>query len=343
MNPLATIERVDECVKHPNADVLYIVTVRGWQCVTRNQYSPGDLVVYVRVDTTVPRKEPFLFLFDENGDKERERVKTITLRGAVSQGLVFPVSEFPEIGDVLGSGIELGAGVQSIIGVEKFEKPVPHCNGAIGLFPTDLFSKTDEENLQNIPEILDEFEDDETITVTFKLDGTSGTFIKHDGVFHVCGRNIEYDPATSDNAFCVIAKRYELAECMLDGTIIQGELVGPGIQKNPLKLSVQDFFVFNTGLIRGRKQNGYGFSQGIVSCINENLKMVPYFFRGALREFKRDYGWSVKSLTDVANSLYYPSGVPAEGIVVRPDNDRRTLTGNRLSFKIVSPKYDAKS
>ena len=99
MKKLATIEKVLDFKKHPNADRLNIITVKGWQCITTEHYDIGDLVVYIQIDTILPRKPWSEFLFTkENSDKTEVRLKSCKLRGIISQGLVLPLSILEEYG-----------------------------------------------------------------------------------------------------------------------------------------------------------------------------------------------------------------------------------------------------
>lgn len=150
MKKLATIERIKEFKKHPNADRLNLITIKGWQCVTAEQYEVGDLVIYIQVDTTVPKVDwaDFLFAREKEG-AERARIKSIKLRGETSQGLCLPLCVLPEqfhIDTQDEPNLE-GYDVTELLGIEKYEKPVPvSLSGEVeGDFPTHLVPKTDEE------------------------------------------------------------------------------------------------------------------------------------------------------------------------------------------------------
>lgn len=81
---LASIEKVEKIVKHPNADKLSIVTVAGYECITQlDQYKVGELVVFIQPDTVLP-DAPWAKFYKE----KYNRVKAIKLRGVYSMGIV---------------------------------------------------------------------------------------------------------------------------------------------------------------------------------------------------------------------------------------------------------------
>lgn len=61
---LVTVRIVDEVRKHPGADVLDLVRVGGWQCVSKlGTFKAGDLCAYIEIDAFVPVTHPaFAFL-----------------------------------------------------------------------------------------------------------------------------------------------------------------------------------------------------------------------------------------------------------------------------------------
>lgn len=141
---MAWIAKIDKVVKHPEADSLDICTVGGWQCVTKlGEFKQGDLAVYVSIDSWVPTElAPFLSKGKEpreyNGVKG-ERLRTITLRGQLSQGLILPTTgKTPLTGE--------GDDLTEFLGIQKWEKPIPaQLSGLVrGNFP-DQVPKTDQE------------------------------------------------------------------------------------------------------------------------------------------------------------------------------------------------------
>ena len=88
MRQLATIQKIKELNPIPNADKIEVATVLGWQVVVgKGQFKVGDLVIYCEIDSVFPPKLEFEFLKDR-----KYRIRTIRLKGQISQGICFPLS-----------------------------------------------------------------------------------------------------------------------------------------------------------------------------------------------------------------------------------------------------------
>jgi RNA ligase (TIGR02306 family) len=172
---LATFETITEIFPIEGADRIEIARVQGWQSVIRKgEYKVGDKVIFVPIDTVLPPAEWNKFLWDKNDPTKPIRVKTIKLKGVVSQGLIFPSSlvSAQEIWDHADDASE-DVSIAGMLGISKYEKPVPaHLAGQVaGVFPTHLVSKTDEDNLKSNIEVLEELREADFVETTIKLDG----------------------------------------------------------------------------------------------------------------------------------------------------------------------------
>lgn len=93
---MATIRRIDNIEPIPEADAIEVATVGGWKVVIqKGLYNIGDLVVFAEIDSWIPNEiAPFLSKGKEprefNGVKG-ERLRTVKLRGTLSQGLILPL------------------------------------------------------------------------------------------------------------------------------------------------------------------------------------------------------------------------------------------------------------
>jgi len=248
---LATIRVISDIRPIEGADMIELATVGGWNIVVAKNvgHKVGDHVVYCEIDSFLPIKEEFEFLrkssYKKMGDQEGFRLKTIKLRGQVSQGLILPMSVF---GDFSWTAYE-GLDVTNRLGIVKYEPPIPaELAGKVkGGFPSFLH-KTDEERVQNLVKEYDEYKltSKHQFYMTEKLDGSSATYYMNKGEFGVCSRNLEL-LETEGNTFWKVARELDLENKFKSkGNIcLQGELIGEGIQGNPYKIKGQTVHFFN--------------------------------------------------------------------------------------------------
>jgi RNA ligase (TIGR02306 family) len=248
---LVTIREIAEIKPIEGADQIELAMVDGWQVVVKKgEFKEKDLAVYFEVDSFLPVAPEYEFLrkssFRKNWDgTEGFRLKTIKLRGQLSQGLLLPIYIVP-------LGVFSSASrndLTELLGVTKWEKPIsPQLAGvARGNFPT-FIPKTDEPRIQNLSRSWDKFRAARQWFVREKLDGSSMTAYLQEGEFGVCSRNLDLKE-TEDNAFWKMARQLDLEAKLREisptrGIAVQGELVGPGIQGNPYKLIAPQFYVF---------------------------------------------------------------------------------------------------
>lgn len=335
---LARIVKVIDLQPIPNADKIERATVEGWNVVVqKGLYQRGDRAVYFEIDSLLPRCHWSDFLFKPGDASNTYRLRTVRLRGVLSQGLLVPLIEvFPPFSVAT---LTTGDNVTERLRIEKYERPIPAqlAGLAKGNFPNFL-RKTDEVRLQSNIGLLDELKGmslDE-LDIRLKYDGTSFTAYKHDGVFGVCSRNLELK-RTDGNAYWEMAEHLCMPEEMADGTAIQGELCGPGIQGNKLGLSSIKLFIFDCWKIREGM-----YKPGLPDPSYPENQPVKGRDRAAFVQ-KAVVTHKPETLDDwlaLANMQQYPNGTPAEGIVVRAKDGRYSPTLNsRLSFKVISNEF----
>lgn len=247
---LATVERVQSVRPVENSDNLNVVTVRGWEVVSNKESGliEGDRVVYFEIDSMLPVDDPrFAFLAARSTrvrpDGTKVHVlKTAKLRGQVSQGLVVPLEEFPELE---WDATAIGQDVTEVLGIEKYEAPLPNGGNldAVGRFPTHLVSKTDAERVQNLTSVYDYLLETGSWYATEKIDGTSLTVARdwnYDTL--VCSRN--WQLSEGDNLYWRVVKQFDLNVYLIPGEVVQAEIYGPGVQGNPLKVNEISVAVF---------------------------------------------------------------------------------------------------
>ena len=265
---LATVERILDIQPIEGADAIEVATVRGWKVVVKkNEFNVSDLAVYIEIDAFIPTAmAPFLTKpghFPKTYEGvEGERLRTVKLRGQISQGLILPLSalsdyakDFDEDGTPVYHAPEdffnEGDDVTELLGIVKYEPPMAACLAGVakGNFPSQV-PKTDQERIQNLGKQLAKWQEmDLHFEASEKLDGSSTTnFLDLEGVFHVCSRNLDLKEDES-NTFWKIALQYGIRERMIEdgltGYAVQGELIGEGIQDNKYKLKGHDFYVFD--------------------------------------------------------------------------------------------------
>lgn len=280
MRKLVTIRKITNIVPIENCDNIALAIVDGWTVIIKkSEFSIGDSCVFFEIDSFLPLEQRYEFLkkttkFD---GKEGYRIKTMKMKGVLSQGLALPLSMFPEVSTNDDD-------VTNRLNVIKFDlEQFYGANTAgprerkYGSFPT-FIPKTDQPRIQNITHM---FLTHKTTTFeeTLKLDGSSMTCYKIPNKptlfqrvlsffgkqlpthkFGVCSRNVDLKPSdnkvqTFDNFgkksvyaqsdFWATAIKMDIEDKLPIGYAIQGELIGPQIQANHEKVSSLDYFVFD--------------------------------------------------------------------------------------------------
>lgn len=252
MRKMATIRKIDALRPIEGADAIECAIVGGWTVVTKKgEYTAGDLAVYCEIDSFIPTAiAPFLTRPGQYAKTfegvEGERLRTVKLRGQLSQGLLLPLE--PTCANIVSELIE-GLDVSLPLGIAKYEAPVPAAlAGEVkGMFPS-VIPKTDQERIQNLKaELTEWFTEDLHWEVTEKLEGSSMTVYMRDGEVGVCSRNLDLKP-NADNSLWRAANKYNLPAKLIDigrNIAVQGEIVGNGIQGNIYQMRDQDFLVYD--------------------------------------------------------------------------------------------------
>ena len=276
MRKLVTVRRVSSTrpidgAKHR----IQVASIDGWQCVVqKNEFVEGDLGVYFEIDSFLPAADPrwaFLanrFMTWEN--RHGFRVKTMKMRGQLSQGLLVPLALCPEVSSVLTTLIAergredaekkvMEMSFEDVLGVIKYEKPDAERAGYgfYGDLPP-FIQKTDQERCRNLTDLFDKWSD-ATFQETTKMDGSSMTVyflrtetapysqpfppldttlghtaLQPNGRVGVGSRN--KDIVESDtNLFWGIARGHSLPaklSTLNRNVAIQGELCGSSVQGN---------------------------------------------------------------------------------------------------------------
>ncbi len=351
MRTLASIQQIAAVEPIPGADAILRAHVLGWWVVIKaGEYVPDDKVVYCEIDSLLPERPEFEFLrkssfraaVDQGDGFQRPagfRIKTIRLRGQVSQGICFPLSVLPE-----GTPTDVGTDVTDALGVIKYETPPPAglAGRVRGSFPAWL-PKTDETRVQVIGALLKKYQGTR-FAVTEKLDGTSFTAFLRGDEFGVCSRNLLLD--TTDDASLLVrlaagidapGKLAALAAKLGHAVAVQGEIVGPGVQTNKYKLPKHELRVFS--LLNADTGRLVDHDIALDALDAAGFLRVP-----ELAPLTLTHGVDELVALSVGTSVLNPA-VQREGIVLRPFTEvEEPRLGGRLSFKAINPafllKYD---
>lgn len=362
MRKLASIQRIDDLHDIKDADFLSVAKVQGWNIVVNknDNFKVGDKIVMVEIDSILPPAPEFEFLKDR-----KYRVRTIKLRGQISQGLVLPISYLPK------GNYNIDDDVTEIIGITKYEpdedndankkvitnkkwvkKYIPDvvlsfmfshfpklskklfANTVIKKGFPDFIYKTDEERIQNLKNLINEVAGMKFVG-TEKIDGSSETIYLKDNKFYVCSRNNHIDKDDGSKYWRVV-KEQDIESKMRDyfknrNIALQGELCGEGIQGNKYKIKGIDIYIFDIFDID--KQEYY--NQYEVERITKEigLKSVPIIYRDFV--LPNDINEILKLAE--GKSVVNNSNIEREGIVWRlakPENNKV-----RISFKSISNKF----
>jgi len=342
---LATIEKITKLSAHPNADALEIVNVLGYQAVVPiGLHKEGDLVVYIQPDTVLPQDQEWAEEYIRYSPK---RVKAVKLRGEFSEGVVAPLSKwknFKELFFEQWATIEaspeywrkyyidaIGKEVSELIGVTKYEPPLPANESAIGGLPYGL-GKTDEERFENME---DKIPYGEIVDLTLKVDGQSTThgYYIADDKYLLTGRRFEINQDEPNRYSIHVPKvKDKIIEYCKEHNLslaFRGESYGNGIQSssvNPhsnLPHSLAFFSIYN---LDERRYEHKGSPHYFVNvCDKLGLERVPILEKDVVltKELIEEYSKGIKKL---------PNGNHFEGVVVQHANG---------SFKIINKYYDA--
>lgn len=347
MRKLASIQTVNMVEPIHNADAIERIRVLGWWVVVKKgEFKTGDKVVYCEIDSLLPERAEFEFLrassfkpaqINAAGEPIQPtgfRIKTVKLRGQVSQGICFPLSLLPP-----GAPMDEGTDVTDVLDITKWEPPIPVGMGGKvkGGFPGFL-PKTDETRVQLLEQLLLRHRG-KTFYVTEKLDGTSFTAFLRQGQFGICSRNLWMDETDESNLLARIARSLRLEEKLRTARerlgfdlAIQAEVIGPGIQKNKYELPAVTLYVFNVLNVDTYQLLDHASMLNVL--VEMEINIVPQ-----LGTLVLDH--SVDSLIAFSEgtSVLNPK-VQREGVVLRPlVEEHEAELGGRLSFKAINPKF----
>lgn len=365
---LAHVEKIEWIKPIEGADKIVLCGVLGWQCVVakKDNFKEGDKIVYIEIDSIVPDIPEFEFLRDR-----KFRVKTIKLKGELSQGLVVPLS-------ILGKNrpisLEIGDDVTDLVGITKYLSPSEQEEIKAEIrrvaaeknrlkkflmryswfrklnlsrkqksgFPYWV-SKTDEERIQNMPRVLTDFAN-EAVYATEKIDGQSATFTgkmvpRFNGFLgKMFPKKFLFvvcsrNLTTNDRGslYWRVAKKYNLEKILRENPKLTIQGEQIDTKVQGNKYKVTEPQLFVFNVIDHENKYQYNFEEMSNFCNKYGLKTVPYLFDGQLSNI----GTTVNEVVEYSKGKSILLDIPREGIVVRSIKNGKKV----FSFKCINPDF----
>jgi hypothetical protein len=280
-----------------------------WSGVVGKDVELGDLVMVFLQDAVLPPDERWAFM-----EKHHWRVRMARFKKVPSECLI--IKGAPKMPP--------GTDLAEELGVTKYEKPIPAgmAGEFIGPFPP-LIPKTDEANFQTVPDLIARMGSDPWYA-TEKADGTSCTVYNDEDGMHVCSRNWELKEFTAtggSNAYWKVARHYGM-ERLPQGLALQFEVVGPGIQSNPMGLASLEARAFSLRDIRAHQTLPW------TALVRETQALYMPTARFVDNGYRRLSDDELRKMAEIT----YPNGKPGEGIVIR-------AMDSSWSFKVINLLY----
>ena len=336
---------------HDNADALDIARIGGYCSVVRKgSFVNGDLVAYIPEQAIVPEG-----LLEELGLTGRlagskcNRVKAIRLRGVLSQGICYRARP----------GWVLNDDVTEQLGITKYEPPVPtEMSGLVYGAGLDRTIRYDVENIKRYPDV---FTQGEAVVFTEKVHGTWAQLgLVAERMAHAehgrlvvsskgyASRGLAFVPDALENAnnlYLRVARHLDISARIdrVFGTtgesvFVLGEVFGRGVQDlsygasaaddTTLGFRVFDIYIGDPGM--GRYLSDLDLSAAVKAL---GLSRVPVLYRGPLHPaVLAEHTTGRESVSGKATHI-------REGVVVRPNIERRHSALGRVQLKSINPKY----
>lgn len=325
MRKLASIQKIDSISAIEGADRIVCAHVGGWPVVVKaGEFNVGDTIIFCEIDSWIPNTlAPFLTKDGHSPGEYNgiagERLRTVKLRGQLSQGLVLPIN-------FVTADHEVGDDVSEILGITKWEAPeeISRNTEAKGSFP-QFIKKTDQERVQNLRKELTEHVGEE-FEVTIKLDGSSCTVYRFNDMLGVCSRNVDLKDIEG-NGFWGIAKKLSLLDKLNQfgrNLALQGELIAPNIQSNHENVQKPEWHCFSIWDIDRQEYLLPEDRQAI--CADLEIPHVPVVDNSFVLNH------SCQDLLDMAEGSGMYKGVQREGLVFKSKT-------SQFSFKAVANSY----
>lgn len=312
---------------HPNADSLSIVRVfDGYTVCVRSEDWQGVTVgAYVPPDSVVPASGPFAFLGEH---RPSHRIKCIRLRGVMSMGMLVPAPEGSAIGD----------DVAEALGVTHYEPPMKGEAGvgrgpsaeAIPAPPGVIAHKYDLEAWRRYGRA---FVAGEPVMVTEKVHGANGrfTYSAADDCMY-CSSRTEWKAQSDGNLWWRVLAATPAIEAWCRAhpdDVLYGECYG---QVQDLKYGHKPGAVSFAAFDILRRGAWVDAPNARAELVIHRVPVVPLIYHGPYDAAL------IESLADGPSMIHGADHV-REGVVVKPERERRDDHFGRVALKLVSAEY----
>lgn len=357
---LATIRAIGDIDPIPGKDRIVLAHVDGWQVIVKkDEFQRGDKCVYIEIDSVLPERPEFEFLRSKGFRIKTMKMGGVLSQGIC---FPMSILNRPEDMYKLGDDVTTELGIvqyQETMddpvadqqdGAQDKQTKWPRFlmrfswfgrimlrnkSRASGAFPS-FISKTDETRIQNCPWVLTDTS--RRWVASEKVDGSSATYalVKHKSKipfvrdkyeFFVCSRNRRL-VHRDDSPYWHCAMKYRIESVLHDiigrhdWVAIQGEIIGPKIQKNRYNRKGYELYVFNLVYPDGRRPS----TESKIVVGNHGLLHVP------LLATNLELPTNVNDVLTIAHGMSVLSDTMREGIVFRGQD-------GKMSFKAVDPEY----
>lgn len=346
---IVKVQKIDKIEVHPNADTLSILQIGGWQVIAKTEGIEGrDKVLYIPIDAIADKDHPLLSFL------EGKRVKTIKLRGIVSQGLCVPLSEVIDyIVKVKGTDFETAtmciltafeeeSNLAEFLNIRKYEPPVQSARfgGQQRTQPEGFDKYTNIEHFENYNRVLRDCACN--FVVTEKLHGTSARFGIVDGEIIIGSRNMTFaypqPEGHSSNVYIDVFIRENIQDKLNElklmlpenkDFVLYGEIAGPGVQGKVFKYGVEvpSFFLYD------------------IKIDGKYLDWIRYKEFVAALELRHCPVIAADVSANVIQTISYADGKSCldthikEGVVVKPIYETFHPRLGRVVLKMISKQY----
>jgi len=346
---------------HPKADKLELAHIFGWQCVVgKDQFKTDDLAVYFPVDSVWITAEKAVEDIGETPASylSKLRLKSIRLRGEISQGLLISVPE--------GKNWKEGKDVTDCFSATKYVQPPERGSGQnVVRFRKRNPNFAKYTDIENIKRYHDSIPTGTPVRITRKIHGQNfragwvkkGTNVKgwwamfklklsnlFGGEYEWCVGSHNMRVNEDSTGYHARASRMlGLKEKLVKhkGLVVYGEVYGPKLQDitygvNQGEIGARIFDIRNVELLKENEAgNDYFSTKEFDSlCAELELPQVPILFEGKYKGISQ-----VKKQADSRTS--FDTDEIIEGAVVEaaePDHSWSPGKG-RLKYKYITDAY----